>query len=229
MGKTKAHIIYKNSSGTRVPGVTTITGELGWDKRVLINWANRIGLEGIEAKKYVDDKADIGTLAHLMITDKLQGKKTSTDDYSKNQIVAAKNSVKSFDAWAKDKKIEPILIEFPLVSDIHNFGGTLDIYARVNRLRELIDLKTGKGIYDEHLIQVGGGYIILLEEHKNPFDKVRILNIPRSNNEKFYEEEEINISVCKKIFLNCLENYHSKKQIRNEDSFYQFVKEESKK
>jgi len=229
MGKTKAHIIYKNSFGVRVPGVTTITGELGWDKRVLIGWSNRIGLEGTEVKKYVDDKADIGTLAHLMITNKLQGKKTSTDDYSKNQIAAAKNSVKSFDAWAKDKKIEPILIETPLVSDIYNFGGTLDIYARVNGLRELIDLKTGKGIYDEHLIQAGGGYIILLEEHKQPVEKVRILNIPRTNNEKFYEEDEINISVCKKIFLNCLENYYSKKQIRNESDFYEFVREESKK
>ena len=229
MGKTKAHIIYRNSSGIRVPGVTTITGELGWNTRVLIDWANRIGLEGIEASKYTDDKADIGTLGHLMITDKLRGKKTVTDDYSKNQIAAAKNSVKSFEAWAKDKKIEPILIETPLVSDIHNFGGTLDIYAKVNKLLELIDLKTGKGIYDEHLIQVGGGYIILLEEHKHPFDKVRILNIPRTNNEKFYEEDEINIAICKKIFLNCLENYYSKKQIRNESDFYQFVKEESMK
>jgi len=228
MGKDKAHIIYRNSQGIRVPGVTTITGELGWNTQVLVNWSNRIGLEGIEVGKYVDDKADIGTLGHSMITDKLEGKKTDTDDYSKNQIEAAKNSVKSFEAWARDKKIEPILIEVPLVSNIHNFGGTLDIYAKVNKSLELIDLKTGKGIYDEHLIQVGGGYVILLEEHEKPFDRVRILNIPRTNSERFYEEDNINIPICKNIFLNCLENHLYKKQLRSDD-FYQFTLQESAK
>ena len=103
----------------------------------------------------------------------------------------------------------------------------IDIYAKVNKLLELIDLKTGKGIYDEHLIQVGGGYTIILEEYEKPFDKVRILNIPRTNSERFYEEDNINITVCRKIFLNCLENHSLKKQVRDEDDFYQFVKKES--
>jgi len=225
-GKFKAHTIYKTKDGIRVPGVTTITGELGWNTRVLINWANRIGLEGIEAAKYTDDKADIGTLAHLMITNKLEGKKTSTDDYSKNQIIAAKNSVKSFDAWAKGKKIEPILIEKQLVSELHRFGGTADIFAKVDKILELIDLKTGKGIYNEHLIQVGGGYDLLLEEHDYFAEKIRILNIPRSKGEKFQEEEIENRPACRKIFLNCLENYGLKKTLR-ENNFYQYVMEVS--
>lgn len=228
MSKFKAHTIYRTKDDIRVPGVTTITGELGWDKRVLINWANRIGLEGIEANKYRDDKADIGTLAHLIITNQLQGKKTDTSDYSKNQIKAAKNSVKSFEAWASDKKIKPILIEEQLISENHKFGGTLDIYAKINSILELIDLKTGKGIYDEHLVQVGGGYTILLEEFNYPFQKVRILNIPRSDNEKFDEELDINISICRSIFLNCLENYKNKKQIRDND-FFNFTQEVSDK
>ena len=214
--KFKAHTVYKNSEGKRVPGVTTITGELGWSKRTLINWANRLGQEGIDTKKYVDDKADIGTLAHLMITNQLQGIKTSTDDYSKNQIKAAKNSVKSFDAWAKDHKIEPILIEKPLVSNILNFGGTADIYGKVDGTLELIDLKTGKAIYDEHLIQVGGGYDILLTENDYPTNRCRILNIPRADSEKFMEHEIVNLKECKAIFINCLNNYQMHKEIRRE-------------
>jgi hypothetical protein len=232
MSKAKAHVRYKLADGTRVPGVTTITGELGWNTRVLINWANRIGLEGIEASKYTDDKADIGTLAHLMITNKLQGIKTSTDDYSKNQIKAAKNSVKSFEAWTKGKKIEPIIIEKQLVSEVHKFGGTLDILAKIDKIIELLDLKTGSGIYDEHLVQVGGGYTILVEEHEYSFQKVRILNIPRTNSERFYEEENINIPACRKIFLNCLANYNLKKQIKNDngkEDFAEFCRKVSDK
>jgi hypothetical protein len=63
--KTKAHIIYKLADDSRVPGCTTICGIL--DKPALLEWANRIGLQGIEMRRYVDDKADIGTLAHDMI------------------------------------------------------------------------------------------------------------------------------------------------------------------
>jgi len=214
--KFKQHTVYKNSANKRVPGTTTITGELGWNTRVLCDWNNRKGLEGIDTKKFVDDKADIGTLAHLMVTNQLQGIKTTTDDYSANQIKAALNSVKSFDAWAKGKKIEPILIEKPLVSDIYNFGGTMDIYARVDGLLELIDLKTGKGIYDEMLIQVGGGYDTLLTEHGYSTNKVRILNIPRADSEKFLVHEIENLKECKDIFFNCLQIYQQHKIIRKE-------------
>ncbi len=215
MGKFKAHIIYKDSNNKRVPGVTTITGELGWSKRTLINWANRMGLEGTDTNKYVDDKADIGTLAHLMITNQLQGIKTSTDDYSKNQIESAKNSVKSFDAWAREHTIDPILIEKPLVSDEHGFGGTMDIYCLLDDSLELVDLKTGSGIYDEHLIQVGG-YDILLTEHNHPLEHTRILNIPRAKSEKFSEHIIENQEDCAKIFLNCLNNYQLHKAIKKE-------------
>ena len=122
--KVKAHIRYKLKDGTGAPGTTTITGsELGWNKRVLINWSNRIGLEGISVNAYVDDKADIGTLAHSMVTDSLLGKKTETDDYSKNQIATAESSALSFFEWANHKKIKPLLIEEALVSEKYRFGG----------------------------------------------------------------------------------------------------------
>lgn len=217
--KFKQHTVYKNSEGKRVPGVTTITGELGWSKQTLIGWANRMGLDGVDTKKYVDDKADIGTLAHLIITNQLQGIKTNMDDYSKNQIEAALNSVKSFDAWAKEHKIEPLLIEYPMVSDKHNFGGTADIFSCCNGKNELIDLKTGKDIYEEHLVQVGGGYRLLMQEAKYVVDRIRILNIPRANSEKFAEvliERDEVVYWCEQVFLNCLENYHYHKELRKE-------------
>jgi len=214
--KVKAHIRYKLKDGTGVPGTTTITGvELGWNKRVLINWSNRIGLEGISVGAYVDDKADIGKLAHSMVTDWILDKKTETDDYSKNQIVAAENSALSFFEWAKHKKIKPILIEKPLVSEKHRVGGTPDIYADIDGVFELIDLKTGSGIYPEMVIQVVA-YKNLLVENGHSVESVRILNIPRTEDESFLERQisKAHQEIAWKIFLNCLSNYYLKKGMK---------------
>jgi hypothetical protein len=215
MGK----IIYTDKDGVKLPGVTTITGELGWNKQVLISWANKLGLKGIEAGKYVDDKAQIGTLAHQMVLDHLRQAKTDTADYSANQISQAENCILSYYAWEKGKVIEPILLETPLISEVHKFGGTMDCFAKIDGVITLNDYKTGKGIYDEYFIQVAGGYLILLEENGHRVEAIQILNIPRSEDEAF-QVKPLNREkweLCKKIFLNCLDNYKLKRQLTKED------------
>jgi len=183
--KTKAHIRYKLPDKTPVPGVTTVLGLL--QKPALIPWANKLGLSGIDVSKYVDDLADIGTIAHAMITDHLSGMETDYGDYSSNQIDMASNSVLSFWEWEKEHKVEEVYFcERPLVSIEHGYGGTLDIYAKVNSKKEIIDLKTGKGIWPEHIYQVAT-LKKLLEENGYEVDGVRVLNIPRTEDESFAE------------------------------------------
>jgi hypothetical protein len=191
MSKTKAHIQYrsaekfqKNGKGIRFPGVTTIVRLL--DKPALIPWANKLGLKGIEVGRYVDDKADIGTLAHAIITDRMQDKETDMSDYTEKQINQAENCVLSYFEWEKKHIIKPIIVEKPLVSEEHKVGGTMDIYAEVDGKKELIDLKTGNGIWPEHHIQVAA-YKMILEENGHAVDGVRILNIPRHETENFQE------------------------------------------
>ena len=215
MSKFKAHIRYRKQDGEIVPGVTTVTGsQLGWNKQILINWGNRIGLEGISASAYKDDKADIGKLAHAMVTDWLLGQKTDTSDYSKNQIDQAENAALSFHEWAKGKKLQPIFVERPLTSELYRFGGTADIYITVNDAYELIDLKTGSGIYDDMFVQVAA-YEHLLIEFGYQVDVVRILNIPRSEDERFIEQVmgKKQREVAWEIFLNCLANYQLRKKL----------------
>lgn len=212
------HTVYKDKDGIRLPGVTTITAELGWNKGVLISWANKLGLKGIESAKYVDDKADIGTLAHQMILDHLRQTKTDTSDYSKNQIDLAENCLLSYFAWEKGKTIEPILLETPLISETYKFGGTMDCFAKIDGVVTLCDFKTGKGIYDEYFIQVAGGYLLLLQENSHKVEKIQILNIPRSEDEAFQIKPlpENKWVVCKEIFLNCLKTYQLKKLLKEE-------------
>lgn len=210
--RTKAHIRYKLKDGTIVPGVTTITGLR--HKPALIPWANRLGLQGIDTGKYVDDKAAIGTLAHAMITDSLQGITTNTSDYTQNQINSAENSYLSYLEWANGKTIEPLEIERPMVSEGCRFGGTPDIYARVNGRLELIDLKTGSGIYPEYWHQVAA-YRYLLTKRGHQVDVCRILNIPRSEDEQFLESVKANTDLHWAWFLHMLQVYQVEQQIKH--------------
>lgn len=216
MSKNKPHIIYRLDNGDRVPGVTTIVGVL--DKPALLAWANRIGLEGIEMRKFVDDKADIGTLGHQMIVDYLSGLATNTSDYSENQIKQARWACNSFYAWMENHKVKLVWAEKPLVSEIHRYGGTMDIYASIDGVNELVDIKTGGAIYDEHRIQVAGGYLTLMQENKLDVQKIRILNVPRVNNEVWGEVVLLpdQWKLYQDMFLACLNVYNLKKQMRGE-------------
>lgn len=212
-GKTKAHIRYRLADRTIVPGVTTVLGLHA--KPQLVPWANKLGLQGIDVAKYVDDKADIGTLGHAMVTDKLAGTQTDTGDYSQNQIDLAENCALSFWSWEKEHPIEEVyFVERPMVSETHRFGGTLDIYAKINGRREIIDLKTGSGIYPEHSWQVAA-LKRLLEENGHKVDGTRIINIPRAESESFQEKvvTEKENEVGWKIFLSLLSVYYLKKEV----------------
>jgi len=151
MKKTKAHTRYKTSDGKIVPGVTTICGKvnLGNKNRVLMNWANRLGLQGIDSSKYTDEMADIGTLTHHMIQCHLQKQEPDLSDYSQNQIDKAENSFLSFLEWRKNQELIVCFCEKVLVSEEMKYGGQVDLYCLLNGKKTLVDIKTSKAIYPE--------------------------------------------------------------------------------
>jgi hypothetical protein len=215
--KSKQHTAYYNKSGKRVPGCTTITGVM--DKPALVAWANRIGLEGIEVGKYVDELASIGTLAHYLIECRLKGEDPVLGDYSANQIEAAKIPYQKFLDWGKAKNLKRedfAISEGQLVSEKHQFGGTIDLCAVIDGKATLIDIKTAKGIFGEHKTQVFGGYHILCEENRYGVEKVLILRIGRDDSEGFEEvwssTEEIELH--RERFL-CCRNLYRLNQLIN--------------
>jgi len=211
MGRSKVHTRYKLANGDRVVGVTTVTGELGWNKNQLVRWANKLGLKGIDSTKYKDDKADIGTIAHGLILEYHGGEKFDRKDYSENQLNEAQNSFNSYLAWVKGKTLKPILLEKLLLSEMFKFGGTPDNYCELDGVKTLIDYKTGKGIYPEYFIQVGGGYRQLLLENGYKVDKVIILNVPRTEDESFQVKEITKVDLCWEIFHRALQIHYLKK------------------
>jgi len=209
--KTAAHIIYKLSDGTKIPGVTTILNDV-LAKPALIAWANRLGLQGIDSARYRDEKAEIGTLAHYLILCHFRKETPETADYSPNQLNEAENSLIKYWDWEKAHTVEPILVETPFVSGL-GFGGTIDLYGKVDGELALVDFKTGSGIYDEMFFQLAA-YKLLLEQNGHEIKTCRILRIGRDDKEGFEERVLEDLSLHLKVFLNCLEIYRLKREIK---------------
>ena len=169
--------VYKNADGKRVPSVTTILGVIA--KPQLINWANRLGLDGINVKEYVDDKADIGTLAHSICEFSLVGTPIEWTKYTREQIIQACKCAKKFFEWKSyQAEFIPLASELELVSNQYQYGGCIDLVAILNGRLTLIDFKTCGGVWDEAKFQTSA-YKKLLNEN---FDKLRenaINPIPR--------------------------------------------------
>ncbi len=214
--RTKAHTIYKNAAGKRIPGATTITGVL--NKPALVKWANNLGLEGIDSSKYVDEMASIGTLAHYIvechIKEILTGEKVEPDfsNATPNQIDLATNAALKFFEWEKGHKVIYLASEMICISEKHQFGGQCDIYAELDGKKTLIDIKTCKGIYPEQFTQVTA-YSELLKECGYPVDDVRILRIGRDESEGFDDKKVPFLDLHWKRFLACLEIYQLNKTI----------------
>lgn len=219
--KVKTHITYKNAKGERLPGVTTILGILG--KPALIHWSWDLGCKGIDYKTFRDDKADIGTLAHEMILCHLKKETPDTSYYSQNQIDLAETCFIKYLDWEKDKTIEPILLEKPLVSELHQYGGTIDNYCLLNGIKTLIDYKTSKAIYEENFMQISAYAWLILENilEKDtyedsflPIENRIILRVGRNEQEGFEVKNINNIIKYFEIFKNCLNIYNLKKEIK---------------
>ena len=211
--KTKAHQRYKLRSGEIVPGVTTICGLRA--KPFLVPWANKLGLRGIDSTKYVDEKADIGSLAHLMVQNHLQNKSTDTSEYSQFVIDQANNCYMKFLNWEKKHTLEPIFLEKELVSEGERFGGCIDYYGKVDGVLELLDFKTAKAIWNEVNYQLAG-YEILLESEFLEVDNRRILRIGRTEDEGFEEKERRDLTLQKVIFRALLTIYNTEKLLKKE-------------
>lgn len=210
MSKTHAHIQYIHANGNRVPGVTTILDILS--KPALVIWANKLGLQGIDSTRFKDKMADIGTITHLRILHYLKKTLPDLSEYSQADIKTSDNCMLSFYEWEKSHRLEPVCVEVPLTSDKYGFGGTPDFIGLVNDRLEIVDFKTGSGIYGSAYYQVAA-YRQLASEIGHNIDYARILRIGRDNNEGFEERLIASFDDELSLFLKCLDIYNLLKKM----------------
>lgn len=147
-----------------------------------------------------DKAAEAGTLGHRLVECDIRGlPKPQKKDYPTEIWDKAQGGFGSYKDWKSRTKFKLIHSEIPLVSEKYKFGGCLDIGGAVTDL-ELIDLKTGKGVYPNMFIQLGGYGILWNENHPdNQITGYNILNI--HPDASFMHERRTDLSAEMEIFL----------------------------
>ena len=181
--------IYKLADGTRVPSVTQVLQVIA--KPALIQWSNRMGLQGINSNDYRDEKALIGTTAHAMVEHYFRG---VVADIPEERRAMALPGFRNFLRWRNAHDVTPVLIEESFVSEKRRYGGTVDLVADVDGVRELVDLKFTNGIYRDQFSQLAA-YAVLLAENGHPVERVRIVRCEREQSRRQpYEERSVEVA-----------------------------------
>lgn len=213
---SKAHTRYELKDGTYVPGVTTITQQI--PKPFLYKWYNKLGLAGIDSSKYMDNLADVGTLAHYSVERFVQNAEPDMDYIETFPPTAKKlaaRSLETFKGWLTINPFKPIFCEKQLVSEELKFGGTCDMYGEIYGKKVLIDIKTSKNIYLDHEVQTVA-YRRLLLENGYDVDECRILKVGRDENEGFTDHLITEYDMRFRYFCLLLDSYRLHKQIKKE-------------
>lgn len=140
---------YRLKDGTRVPGVTTVIGgQLAWNKNALMYWAWEQGKEGKDFRETRDEAADLGTRIHALIEMEMRGQRPP--EIPKD----CESGMLAFYEWRDAFNLQATGSEVALISEKYRYGGTLDYPAIVSGRRVILDLKSAKGIYADHRIQL---------------------------------------------------------------------------
>ncbi len=149
---------YFLKCGTRVPGVTTIlSAQLAWNKNALMYWAWEQGSNGKNFRETADTEADLGTAVHAAIELEMLGRPGWEEQFknlSEDQQERGRNAMLGFWEWREAYALQVQDSEASLISEEWKFGGTLDYPARVRGRRVILDLKTSKGTYADHRVQL---------------------------------------------------------------------------
>lgn len=164
---------YKDATGARVPGVTTIIGD-GVPKPALINWA-----ANATAEAAVDRWDELGAMSPSKRLKELQGARYAEKDAAARrgtevhraaeELLAGKSvkvpeeiagHVESYARFLDEFQVEPIHVEFSCVSYHWGYAGTADLCARLvlpdkGPKTLLMDLKTTRsGVFGETALQL---------------------------------------------------------------------------
>lgn len=153
--------------GEPIPSVTTIIRE-GFPSPALVSWAARETagyavdcwdqlanlstsarlreLEGAAWKRR-DAAALRGTQVHELGVDLAAGLPVVVPD-------ALSVPVQAYARWLDRWHVVPTITERPVVNPEHGWAGTIDLRANLADQDWLLDLKTGKGVYESHALQL---------------------------------------------------------------------------
>lgn len=145
--------------------------------------------------KVRDKAADRGSTVHSVVeVYKTSKKKIDTIPE------AFRGYCQAFYDWVDQNDVEIIANEKTVVSKVHGFAGTLDLMVKFNKTGKtfIIDIKTGKDIYEEATLQLSAYWDALESEA----DGIAVLLLMEDGKHKYQEcTNQIDAFLaCKKIW-----------------------------
>jgi hypothetical protein len=176
---------YRNAAGLPVPGTTTIIGRFK-DSGPLLHWAFGQGklAERGEIRSLYDKRdhaADVGTLAHAMVEAHIRGTIPMPGSENPEVQKRAESAYGAYLNWESMTRLKIVSQEISMVSEVHQFGGTLDAIGELGGDLCLLDWKTSNGIYPDFLIQLAA-YSLLWHE-LNPLLQLKGFHLCRFSKE----------------------------------------------
>ena len=211
------HSKYYNADNKEVPSVTTVLNILNKDG--LIRWANLIGKRGIDYERFLQDRANFGSVVHELIESDLLNKEPCIIGYQQ-YMADAMELVDKFKLVKQDLAIANVMSEVSLSCD--SYGGTLDIICDIatecGPITVLGDFKTSKTVYDTQFIQLGAYLNLVKINMPEVYDKIQqcvIFSITKDKILLKYISKENCEKYFTTMFLSLLEVYKAWNTIKD--------------
>lgn len=138
-----------------------------------------------EARKapetFVRKAANVGNAVHKYAEDFINLKLGLSEQEPKlPRHPKVRSGVEAFREWDEQHGIEYLSSERLLYSVAHHYSGTMDILARVNGVKTIIDIKTSSRVQSTHKLQLAGYMLAYNEEFPDdPVENRMILHVSR--------------------------------------------------
>ena len=143
-------------------------------------------------KQILKKAGNIGTevhnLADWFIAGELEKKRNIVPP--KLTTPEARRSFSRWRDWRQSVNLTPNNSEEQVVSLLHNYAGTLDLYAEVDGKKCVVDYKTGKRVYEESFLQ-NCAYRLALHERGYKTEGGWIIRLPKEATDEPFEAIQV--------------------------------------
>ena len=209
---------YHNAAGQPVPGTHDPINRF-MDKTALMHWAYNRGKDGMPL--YDRAAIDIGSTVHHMAELDLKGRPDrEIEAYANDCLVAPDHLRKAwasfgqFRQWRQQCHVRAIAQEVSMVSESYQYGGTPDTIALIGNGIGLVEFKTSKEPYPDHLIAMAAHGQLWQETHpQHPLTGYHLLILPKDGS-PFQHHAYDDLSRSWRIFELYLEAYRLEKETK---------------
>jgi hypothetical protein len=218
---------YTTEDGTWLPGVTSVIGVLA--KPQLIAWAANMACDYIAKEATQRSLSDDGDYefvvspdvlfqartAHVRKRDKAADKGTDVHDVIERYVRRQLDRTAKTDFTPEESKVLEPFIDWELGNDVRflksevivgskrGYAGRFDLLYEQDGKTYIGDIKTGKGVYPDYFIQMGG-YQLAYEEDGDKVDDRVILHL---NSKSLTEYKSGDYERDASAFVSCLNLY----------------------